>query len=221
MPVVRRIRKAIDLTIKGDGALLRADARQWLHSDTESIGYRRDYSKPVSGPEPVLDLRIEPLDNALASALFDIPNLDSQNRLYLDRRKAMWDMGFSGGYVAVDADGRPAYLQFFIPHEQAELAHQHWGDLFPAFGPDTLLVEGAWVPPDYRGRRVMAQGMYMISEAAKANSPEQVRYADTYVDVGNRGAKAGCLEAGFSVFQRRVESWRFGRHTFRFEDAVE
>lgn len=220
MPVVRRVRKMVDLTLQGDSALVRADARRWLHSDTESLGYRRDYATPVvNPPEPVLDLHVEPLDAALAEALFNVPDLDAQNRLYLDRRKAMWEMGFRGGYVAVDPDRRPAFLQFFIPHEQADLAKRHWGDLFPPFGPDTLLVEGAWVPPDFRGKRAMAHGMYLISEAAKQNSPAEVRFAETYVDVGNRGAKLGCVQAGFSVFKRRVESWRLGRHTFRFEDA--
>jgi hypothetical protein len=212
----------IDLTRQGEGGILRAEARRWLHSDTESLGYRRDYQSPVEDPpEPVLDLKVEPLDASLAKALFEVPGLDSQNQLYLDRRKTMWEMGFSGGYVAVDPGGRPAYLQFFIPHEQADLAHRHWGDLFPPYGSDTLLVEGAWVPPDFRGKRVMAHGMYLISEAAKQDSPDEVRFAETYVDIGNRGAKLGCVQSGFSVFKRRTESWRFGRHTFRFEDATE
>ncbi len=222
MPVARRVRQMFQLAKQGDLAMLGADAKRWIHSDTESLGFRRDYSIPVAQPpEPVLDLRIEPLDQSLADKLFDEPEVTGQNQLYLQRRRAMWDLGFRGGYVALDQNDQPAYLQFYIPHEQSDLVRRHWGGLFPDFGPDTLLVEGAWVPPAFRGRRVMAQGMYLTSEAAKSASPPSVRFAETYVDVGNRGAKIGCLDAGFEVFQRRTESWRLGRHTFRFEQHVE
>ncbi|MEM9655967.1 MAG: hypothetical protein AAGA65_28030 [Actinomycetota bacterium] len=222
MPVVRRTKKMINLTRRGDVGLLGSNVRRWFRSDTQSLGYRRDYAEPVADPpDPVLELRIEPLDDRLADALFNVPGLDANNRLYLDRRRAMWQLGFKGGYVAVAPDGRPAYLQFFIPHEQADLVGRHWGNLFPPFGPDTLLVEGAWTPPDFRGQRVMARALYLMAEEARRNSADAVRFADAYVEIGNRGADIGCRQAGFLPFQRRIESWRFGRHTFRFEDLAE
>ena len=221
MPVVRRIRKFVDLARQGDGNILRDDLRKWLHSDTESLGYRRDYSVPAEEPPgPDWDMRVKPLDDRLADALFNVTGLDGRNRMFLDRRRAMWEAGFRGGYVVVDPDDKPVFLQFFIPSEQKALASHHWGGLFPPIRPDTMLVEGAWIPPEFRGRKVMALAMFRIAEAAKADSPASVRYAETYIEIGNRGAERGCLAAGFEVFSRRVETWRLGRHTFTFEDVA-
>ena len=195
------------------------DLRRWAHSDTESLGYQRDFSVDRPPPEPVMELRIEPLDRALAHALFDEPRLTGPDQMYLDRRREIWEAGFQGGFVALAEDDRPAYLQFYIPHDQLDLVHRLWGGLFPDFGPDSLLCEGAWVPPDFRGKGLMAQGMYLTSTAAKAAAPAAVRYSQTYVQQGNRGAMAGCEAAGFDVFQRRIERWRFGRQSFEFQDA--
>ncbi len=195
------------------------DLRRWVHSDTESVGFQRDYTSEREPPEAVLDLRVEPLDRSLACVLFDGPQLPGADQMYLDRRREIWESGADGGYVAIDDRGRPAYLQFYIPHEQLDLVHRLWGGLFPDYGPDSLLCEGAWVPPEFRGRGLMAQGMYLTSMAAKAESPNTVRYSQTYVQCGNHGAIAGCQAAGFDVFQRRIERWRFGRQSFEFQDA--
>ena len=221
MPAVRRVRQVARHAVRGDRAKVQDDVRRWISSDAESFGFRRDYAVPHAPPEEsVPNLRIAPLDKTLARKLFDEPTLDGQDQLYLERRKAIWSQGFSGGYVAVDPDGRPAYLQFYIPFAELDMVRSYWGGLFPDYGSDTLLVEGAWVPPEFRGRGLMAQGMYLTSMAAKEANSEQVRYATTYVDAGNRGARVGCEAAGFALFQRRTERWRLGRQSFVFENMA-
>jgi len=207
--------------MRGDRDKVQDDVKRWISSDAESFGFQRDYTMPHEPPDQCIpNLRIEPLDEVLASKLFNEPRLTGADQLYLERRKSIWEHGFAGGYVAVDDKGQPAYLQFYIPHDQLDMVRSYWGDLFPEYGPDTLLVEGAWVPPEFRGRGLMAQGMYLTSMAAKEASPEGVRYANTYVDAGNRGARAGCEAAGFHIFQRRTERWRLGRQRFEFENMA-
>ncbi len=209
-----QLQKAVTLARRGDTSMIVSDVRRWVRSDTESVGFCRDFTIRHEAPEARLDLRAEPLTGELARAVFDEPLLEGRDRLNLERRHAIWAQGFEGGWAAVDPSGRPAYLQFYIPHSQLRMVKSRWGPLFPDYGPDTVLVEGAWTTPEFRGQRLMAQAMNVTSEAAAQATG--FRYAVTYVEMANKGAQKGCLGAGYQVRDYRTESWRFGKQTVRF-----
>ncbi len=222
MRTLRHIRNLARQIAGGGLSTVQSDAKRWLYSDIEAIGFRRDYQRPCPPPPSAgVELTALPLDEPLASKLFEDGTVEGRDLLYLSRRRSMWEHGFLGGYVAVDPDGEPVFLQFYIPHSQQPLVREYWGPLFPELGPDSFLVEGAWVPPRYRRRGIMASAMHAVSEAAKADGPDSVRYGVTFAEVANRGATFGCRDAGFDIFQRRVETWRFGRLSVRFEQAIE
>lgn len=222
MPIIRRTRNLVRRISQGDGAIVAGDLRRLLLSDTDTVGLRWDVdAQGTDRPEPLLDLRAVPLDDALAAKVFDLTGLKGRDRLYLERRRAIWERGFEGGYVAIDTSGRPAYLQFYIPSTQAQLVRSHWGKMFQKHGPGTVLTEGAWVVPEFRKRGLMAQGLDVTLRAVIARSGGATRQAITYVYPDNRGALAGCRAAGYEVYQRRTETWRLGRQSFRFEAATE
>ena len=99
---------------------VKADVADWMDSSTDSVGFRRDYTKQYDRHiKADVELHAVALDETLAEILFDTEGLKDRDRQFLDRRCAIWDEGFEGAYVAVDPDGQPAYLQWFIPHTQA------------------------------------------------------------------------------------------------------
>ncbi len=157
----------------------------------------------------------------MAERVFDTSGLRDRDKQFLDRRRVIWETGFRPAYVAVNVDDVPVYLSWFIGHDHAELARSYWGPLFPEIVPELMIGEGAWVPPDYRKRGVMREGMYVCTEAAKADFAPGVRYVVAYAEHTNSGAVVGTHYAGFDVVSRRTETWRMGRRSVSFEPATE
>ncbi len=203
----------------GEFSAVGADVGHWVNSQSESIGLRRDFTRSYPVPTSSLGrLTAAPLDDELAARVFDRRGLEPRDQQLLERRHALWQAGFDGGYVALTSDGEPAYLSWFIPHYQADKVRDYWGPLF-RFGPDTLIGEGAWVSPKFRGFGLMAMGHYVLTEAAKADAAPGVRYVTAYAESKNRGASHGTYRAGYEVFTRRIETWRLGKRFVRFEPA--
>ncbi|MEE9413817.1 MAG: hypothetical protein V3V01_00950 [Acidimicrobiales bacterium] len=220
--VTTRLKVLANQVRSGDIAGARSDVAHWMSSQTESVGFRRDYTKTYAAPPvPDVELTAVALDATLATRLFDSKGLKDRDKQFLDRRRTLWEEGFEGGYVAVDPQGEPAYLQFFIPHSQADKVRSYWGPLFPDFGPETLIVEGAWIPPGHRKKNVMGSGLHLVTELAKQRSPDVVRYGLCYPEAANKGAVLGTRSGGYDVVEKRTETWKFGRRSVSFEPAGE
>lgn len=203
----------------GEISAVGADVAHWMSSQSESVGLRRDFARHYSAPPSSFGrLTAAPLDDALAERVFDRRGLNPRDQHLLERRHALWTAGFEGAYVALTDDGEPAYLSWFIPHFQADKVRDYWGSMFP-FGPDTLIGEGAWVVPKFRGHGLMGLGHFVLTEAAKQDAGPDVRYVTVYTEANNRGAAIGSYRAGYEVFVRRIESWRLGKRFVRFEPA--
>ncbi len=201
----------------GDWQGATADVRRWLNSDTVSARMRRDFSIPFTPSPAEVPLTAVPLDAELATKLFDI-EVSPRDRVYLERRRSFWETGFEGGFVAVTDDGEPAYLQWLIPNHQRDLLTEYFGPLFPDLGPDGLIVEGAWVPPDFRKRKVMGEGLSLVSEAAAAHFG--AAFAICFPEAGNAGAVKGSQAGGYVIEGRRIDRWRFARRSVVFEPCT-
>lgn len=219
--LVRRGRMLVHEVRSGDADRAVADLRRWAWSEAEAVGFRFDArAEHVAPPPALVDLVARPLDDQLAERVFDFEGLGSADRLYLERRQNIHRSGLPGGWVAVDPDGNPAYLQWLIPAMHAAQIGEFFGPIFGAIASDTLLVEGAWIPPAFRKQKVMGAGLALVTEAALAASPE-ARYAVCYPAADNRGAVLGTRSAGYEVFEKRTEQWRLGRRSFHFAPATE
>ncbi len=220
--VLNRLKVLADQVKAGELDNVKADIAGWMNSSTESVGFRRDFTKTYNRHTKAdIALTAVALNDALAERTFNTDGMKDRDKQFLDRRRAIWEEGFQGAYVAVDPDGEPAYLQWFIPHTQAAKVKSYWGPLFPDFGADTLIVEGAWIPPAFRKKNVMGEGLYLTSEAAKAGSPDVVRYATCYPEAANKGAVLGTHSGGYDVFEKRTETWKYGRRSVDFVPATE
>ncbi len=209
-----RLRVLTDQARSGDWSGAAADLRRWIRSDTVSAQMRRDFSVPFEPKPAEVALTAVPLDDDLARKLFDV-DVSPQDRVYLERRRSFWETGFDGGFVAVTDDGDPAYLQWLIPNRQHDLVTDYFGPLFPDLGPDGLVVEGAWVPPAYRKKKVMGEGLSLVSEAAAAHFG--AASATCFPEAGNKGAVRGSQAGGYVIEGRRIDSWRMARRSVHFE----
>ena len=120
---------------------------------------------------------------------------------------------------ALDPEDTPVFLSFFVHNSQAQQIADYWGPLFQNYGPDTMLGEGAWIPPTFRKLGVFGEGFHLTSEAAQAASG--VRYGICYTEEANRGAIVGVYHAGYEVHQLRTETWKLGRRSVTFEPATD
>ncbi len=206
---------------RGDASAVAADLRRWAWSESHACGLRFTRGTEVTPPPAQVALHAVPLDDRIACDVFDLANLSSADQLFIDQRREMYDAGFDGGWVAVDDDERPAYLQFLVPPTQRELIAKVFGDGKFDVPDDTLLVEGAWIPPEFRKRKVMGEGLALVTQAALASHDDDIRYAQCYPAADNKGAVLGTKSAGYEVNHRSVETWRLGRRTIEVMPATE
>ena len=206
---------------RGDGQAIVADVRRWTWSSSAACGLRFTRDAEVTPPPAMVPLHTRQLDDDIAADVFDVPNLSSADQLFIDQRREMYDAGFAGGWLAVDEDERPAYLQFLVPPSQRELITKVFGPGLFDVPDDTLLVEGAWIPPEFRKRKVMGEGLALVTQAALASHGPDIRYAQCYPAADNKGAVLGTRSAGYEVNHLRTETWRLGRRTIDVVPATE
>lgn len=166
-----------------------------------------------------VELTVARLDDSLAAKIFDPEDLCSNDRSLLDRRKAIWEAGFGGAYVATDPSGEPVYLQWVVPPSDHQRIRNYWGPLFGDLPPDTALSEGVWIPPKHRGRKIMPEACAMIGRRAVEDMPGAMRYALAFVNTQNQGAINGFRGAGYVPHLVRFERWQAGQRTVNFEPA--
>ncbi len=216
--VVSRVGLLAKQIKNGDVAGVRADLQQWMWSENYYCGLRRDFSVPFQPEKADVELTAVPLTKELAPTVFSTSDLPERDATYLERRRKIWDAGFANGFVAVTAEGKPAYLQWLIPPSQNDKVADYFGPLFP-LDATTLIVEGAWIPPEFRKANVMGEGLSLVTEAAAAVSPEATG-AVCFPELRNKGAVRGSARGGYVISEIRTDRWRLGRRTTSFAPAT-
>lgn len=194
---------------------IKKDVQTWLWSEQRYCGLRRDLTKPYEPPAADVELRAVPIEE-VADKVFGVEGLSERDATYLERRRRIFDAGFKNGFVAVAPGDEPAYLQWLIPPSQNDMVADFFGPLFPLDN-DTLVVEGAWIPPAYRKANVFGQGLSLVTEAAAAASPE-ASSAVCFPELANKGAVRGSALGGYEISHLRTDTWRLGRRTVAFTD---
>ncbi len=181
------------------------------HSDSASVGLRRDLTVPFTAPKAKIPLSVRPLrpDDDLSS-LEDDPGLTGDEALARLTQRRLLRSGLQTCYVAVAPDGKICYMQWLIPATENERLRRVFGNLYPALGRDEALLEGAYTPVAYRGKGIMGAAMAQVAEHAAHGGTRRVI---TFTDEVNEASIKGCMRAGFTPYLRRREKFRlFYRH---------
>ena len=200
----------------GDIKGVRGDIEQWMWSENYYCGLLRERDKEFTPTSANVSLTARPLDDELAPKVFNFDGLGERDATYLERRRRIWEAGFKNGFVAVDPEGNPAYLQWLIPPSQNAKVAEFFGPLFP-LDDTTLVVEGAWIPPAFRKENVMGEGLSKVTEAAFEASAEATA-AICFPELKNKGAVRGSASGGYDIAKLRTDTWRLGRRTSTFSD---
>ena len=200
----------------GDFSTLAKIAKSQVWSDIDAIGSSFDMTQPY---EPVASLfpmklrpaRDEDLELLLAT---NVPGLDPDDREERLVRQHMRTLGFLHCVVVVNEEDQPCFLQWLIlSSENAVLAEAYHG-LYPPLKPHQALVEGAYIPPAFRGKKVMPAAKRIVCEYARDFGVTEVI---TFVRSTNIASLKGCQRAGFVPVMTRVSSHRFGRSSLTFK----
>jgi hypothetical protein len=202
------------------GAIVGA-VRHKIWSDTISFGLRRDLTVPFPAPDAAIPLTMR---KATQLDIDRLANLDEPG-ICLDElaerreRREAFAAGMDGhSYVAVDEHDTPCYFQMLMCPEQNHLSRKLWNKAYPEVKPGQVLIEGAFVPTAFRGKRIMPRAMALLSEIARNDTTTE---AITFVDTSNIASLKGCVRSGYSPYCHRVRRWRFFHETVTFEPIPE
>ena len=184
------------------------------HSDSISIGLRRDLTIQFTGPTAKIPLKVRPLaPSDDLSALDSSPGLSADEPFWRLGQRRLLGSGLQTCYVAIAPDGKPCYMQWVIPASQNERLKAFFGNLYPVLGPEEALLEGAYTPEAYRGKGIMGAAM---AEVATRAAEHGARWVITFVDRENEASFKGCIRAGFAPYLQRQERFRWFRRQVTF-----
>jgi RimJ/RimL family protein N-acetyltransferase len=193
-----------------------------LKSSSEAIGLRRDLSVPIEAPAAAFDISVRPIAERDLPLILDpaAPGLSDEERWLRAARRRLLDAGFGTCFVAVTADDRPCYTQWLFSSRDNDRIREYFGGAFPNLPANEALLESAFTPEAFRGKRIMQAAMARIAEKAAGIG---ARTVITFVGVDNIASLRGCARAGFHPYARCSQNWRFFacRTVFRpYEDSA-
>jgi hypothetical protein len=189
-------------------------------SELSSFGLRRDLRVPFAAPQASLPITVRPIEEKDIASILDIEayGVSDEERSERKTRLQMLQAGLTTCYVAVTEEDRACYMQWLIGPEQNDKIHAYFKGIFPRLEPGEVLLEGAFTPEAYRGRRIMPCAMAKIAEKGAELG---ARWAMTFVTHDNIPSLKGCQRSGFVPYMNREEQWRAFRHHVNFEPLPE
>ena len=186
-----------------------------MHSNSTSLGLRRDLTVPFTPPQAKIPLVVRPLaPTDDLSFLESAPGLSPDEAFWRLTQRRLLRTGLETCYVAIAPVGKPCYMQWVIPAAASSRLRANFGNLYPMLRPDEALLEGAYTPEAFRGMGIMSAAMALVAERARDHG---ARWTITFVDEHNAASTKGCLRAGFTPYLRRRESFRLFHRRIGFE----
>ena len=214
-PVFHDIQIISSIIFNGNLGILLDEIMRRRRSRTCFYGLMRDLAEPVAEPSSKIPVTIRPLEAQDIPFILRKANGGSGPELKDQaRRSLLIKAEFSRCFVAADPDNRPCYMQWLIGPEENEKLQDYFKGGFPLLGPDEVLLEGAYTPPQYRGLGIMSRAMLQISDKGKELGAKR---AITFVHVNNKAALLGCNRAGFHEYLIREDLWRNFKRTLTFK----
>jgi hypothetical protein len=181
-----------------------------LNSSWDAVGLRRDLAVPLAAPAAAIEIRVRPIETRDVAAILDVsdPRLSNEEKWQRVVRRHLLDAGFGTCFVAVTENEKPCYLQWLFTSRDNEKIRSYFSGLFPTLAGDEALLEGAFTPEEFRGKRIMQAAMAQIAEKGASLGARSVI---TFVGFDNVASLKGCARAGFFPYVRRSQIWRFFR----------
>lgn len=190
-------------------------ARERVHSDDAAVGLRRDLDIPHTAPEALLPITVREIADRDVPRILGTQDasLSGEEKWERARRLRLLETGAGTCYVAVTEDDEPCYMQWLFGCRDNEFVQRYFRRSFPALDGETALLEDAFTPTAFRGKRIMSAAMAQIAEQGRSIG---ARYVITFVGVDNTASLKGCYRAGFDNYVERDLRWRLFRQSIDF-----
>jgi GNAT superfamily N-acetyltransferase len=210
---------AAELLRRGEGSEALRAVKLRFSSDAIHYGLRRDVTVPFAAPPAKIEVVVRPLTPQDDLSFLDPePGLPEEVARTRRGQRHLVAAQLPVCWVAVDAAGKIAYMQWLVTPKHNSRIREVWGSSFPQLQPDEALLEGAYTPEAYRGQGIMPHAMARIAESAQAMG---ARWVITFVGDDNVASLKGCKKAGFSPYLHRRQSWRLFRRQAVFTPLPE
>ncbi|MQA14214.1 MAG: N-acetyltransferase [Pseudonocardiaceae bacterium] len=189
-----------------------------VRSDDEAVGLKRDLTVAHTPPEAAIAITVRPIEDRDVPRILgtDDAGLSAGEKWERARRHRLLETGAGTCYVAVSAEDEPCYLQWLFSERDNAFLQRYFRGSFPVLDGSTALLEDAFTPENFRGKRIMSAAMALIAERG---ADVGARYVITFVGVDNAASLKGCGRAGFSTYVHRTQRWRLFRQAISFRPA--
>ncbi len=210
-----KIRTALFLLGRGCWGTLVQEIRKTANSYEVCYGFRRDLTVPFEPPRPAIPIRLRPFRPRDAAHLFDLSHACRQGGVAI--MDCLHDLAFIDAAIptcfVATHEGTPCYIQWLISHHANRKLDAYFSGYMPPLARNEVVLEGAFIPFRYRGRKIMPLAMARIAEKGRDLG---ARFAMTYVQAFNLPSIRCVLQAGFRPYIKRTALRRPGRRDIEF-----
>lgn len=185
-----------------------------LKSEQKAFGLRRDLTVEHTAPPSPIPLHVRRIRDA------DVPHvLGPDTSLSLEEKSERTDRlrlieaGAGMAYCAVTDEDVPCYVQWIFTSADNAFLRDHFQGTFPELDEETALLEGAYIPPDFRGQRILSAAVEQVIDQARSMG---ARYVITFIGADNTPSLKGAARSGFEIYVERHTRWRMLRSTVEF-----
>jgi GNAT superfamily N-acetyltransferase len=158
---------------------------------------------------------MRPVQDRDIPELFDTTSENTTGRdpYVLMHRKNFLGTGIGTCYIAVTEDDHPCYMHWIMRPEDNDAIQSYFKGTFPPLAPDEALLEYGYALPAYRRMGLMVA---VLDQTAAILRDMGYRWMILFIDHDNVISLKGGKRAGFEIFLKRTDHWRFFRRTFDF-----
>ena len=209
--VSERLGAISSMVSAGDTGGVRAALREGLWSSADWYGLRKDLTIHHDVPESRIPITVRRATDDDFEVLLGGDGEDARLVRYQQRVVAS---GIPTCWVAVTNTAEPCFMQWMIAPTSNDQLRAVFGPEFPLLEPHQILMEAAFTPNRFRGQRIAARAISLITEQA----PEGATEAWTYVKgLDSPDRPRPSTRAGFRPAVRKTKRWRFGIKRIEFE----
>lgn len=208
MDFVYSLKKSLSLLFTGQVGEFLYQVRKHAWSEETGYALRKDLQLPIPPVHAAIPLTRRPFQRDDARHFAGPPGLWRKiTRTKIDRvsRTEFIKADLPSAIVLVAPDGNPCFVEWVIASSAGEKAASYRKAHYLPLSDDEVLLEGGFVPEQYRKKKISACGSWHSAEVARAMGG---RWAVGYVEARNVASLRGALAADFHPYLLTKIAWR-------------
>lgn len=192
-----------------------------LYFNNTAYGLKKSIMIDKKIPKSRIELEVKEMSDEHKKDILGRINNETSDDEYIElyRRQKMILNNVGKGYVGIELVSKKiCYFSFIISSKDNNISKRYFNGLIPELKENEIIIEYGYIPPEFRGNRIMPFADKKVCEYARDNGAE---YAICFVSLTNIPSLIGVLRSNFIPYIIRNNRWILFKQKVSFEGLSE